>query len=121
MAIKEQLSAFFVRNKLLSPSQHGFREGLGTETALCAFVKHIIDALDKGTLISGLFIDFSRAFDYVHHELLLEKIYRCGVRGVPFNLIQSYLSKRHQFAQINDVFRKDPSWVLYFFSFLLMI
>jgi len=101
LAINEQLTSFFNRHRLLSPCQHGFTRNLSTETALCSFVKSIVDTLDRGMLASGLFIDFSQAFDRVDHVLLLEKMHRYGIRGVPFNLVKSYLDNRYQFVQIN--------------------
>lgn len=48
----------------------------------------------------GLFIDFTKAFDNVDHELLLAKLFRYGIRGVALNLLKSYLQGRTQKVQL---------------------
>ena len=46
----------------------------------------------------GIFIDFSKAFDTIQHNISLDKLYHYGVRGVAYELISSYLSNRRQFV-----------------------
>lgn len=101
--IKNQLLKFLNRNNLLSKSQHGFMESRSTESALCEFQMLIADAMDKNLSVLGLFIDFSRAFDMVNHEILLKKLEYYGIRGQPLDLFKSYLSKRKQYVKVNGV------------------
>lgn len=44
-------------------------------------------------------------FDMVNPNLLLTKLYRIGVRGVPNEWISSYLSNRHQQVVIENHYR----------------
>lgn len=41
-------------------------------------------------------IDYSKAFDSLHHEILLQKLHKYGIRGVSHALMQSYMSNREQ-------------------------
>ena len=50
----------------------------------------------------GIFIDFSKAFDTIKHNILLDKLYHFGVRGIAHKLISSYLSNRKQFVYYNN-------------------
>ena len=40
----------------------------------------ILEQLDKGKTVAGIYFDLSRAFDMVDHELLLYKLECYGVR-----------------------------------------
>ena len=55
-------------------------------------------AMDKNLVTCGLFLDFSKAFDTVNHNILLSELYHYGIRGTPFN----YLNNRTQFVKIGN-------------------
>jgi len=38
--------------------------------------------LDSGKIVCGVFLDLQRAFDTVHHNILLHKLFNYGVRGI---------------------------------------
>ena len=44
-----------------------------------------------------------KAFDTVDHQILLNKMYKYGIRGIAFKWMESYLSNRHQFVLFKDV------------------
>ena len=51
----------------------------------------------------AVFIDLKKAFDTLNHEILVNKLYHYGIRGIVLEWIVSYFSKRKQFVQINDI------------------
>ena len=44
----------------------------------------------------GIFLDLKKAFDTVNHSILKQKLIYNGKRGIPLNLLSSYLSNRYQ-------------------------
>ena len=49
----------------------------------------------------NIYIDLSKAFDTLIHSILLDKLSHYVVNGVAKNLLQSYLSNRHQVVDFN--------------------
>jgi hypothetical protein len=100
--IKKRLLHFLNINGFFSSNQFGFREGLSTEDALLKFLEPIYEHLNDSKLCSALFIDITKAFDTVEHEILLDKLWFAGIRGVTLNWFSSYLHKRSQCTKIGD-------------------
>ena len=58
--------------------------------------------MDKKLVTCGLFLDFSKAFDTINHDILLSKPYRYGVRGNPLRWFENYLYNQNQVVKIGD-------------------
>ena len=98
-----QLNNFFAMNNLFHSSQYGFRKNKSTIQAIINNLDYIYKKLDTGKTVLSIFLDFKKAFDCVDHNILLSKLNKYGVRGVPHQWLSSYLSNRTQFVSINGV------------------
>ena len=79
--------------KILTDNQFGFRKQHSTEYTSVALLYHkISSAVDNNEKTEGLFIDFSKAFDTVNHQIFLGKLLHYGFRGVAFNWLEDYLN-----------------------------
>jgi hypothetical protein len=96
----KRLSSFQKNHRIITNKQHGFSKGKSTHTAIAEFTKRVYISLDKKELSIGLFLDLSKAFDLVDHNILLIKMERMGIRGVALKWFQTYLKNREQEVEI---------------------
>lgn len=84
--------------------QHGFMRGKSCETQLLEVYSEIGTALDSGIQSNMIFIDFSKAFDSVNHNLLLYKLNSMGFSGSLLKWFSSYLCDRRQRVMVEGNF-----------------
>ena len=65
-----RISNFIHKHSLLNYYQFGFRQKRSTSHALIVLLDKITAALDNGDIVLGVFLDFSKAFDTVDHQIL---------------------------------------------------
>ena len=76
--------------------QFGFRNNHSTVMALSVLFENLIEALDKSDCAIGIFLDLQKTFDTVNHNILLNKLYVYGIRGIAHEWFINYLSNRTQ-------------------------
>ena len=92
---------FLVRYEILFESQYGFRSGHNTTHATLDFAQTIEDAIEQNNYAIGVFLDLSKAFDTLNHEILLMKLDHYGIRGKEWKWFHSYLHGRSQYVEFN--------------------
>ena len=95
-----RLIKYIDKSKLLYKYQYGFRKNHSTEHALIELCDQIRLSMGQGQMTCGIFIDLSKAFDTVNHQILLDKLDHYGIRGHALELFKSYLSNRKQYVNI---------------------
>ena len=96
--IYNRIVAFIDKHNIINKNQFGFRKKHSTYMAILSLYDKISQAIDNGQYCAGIFIDLSKAFDTINHEILLEKLNFYGIRGSANNLLRSYLYNRKQYV-----------------------
>ena len=89
-------------HKIFTNSQFGFREKHSTIHAVLHFIDKVVNATDNHFHLISIFLDFSKAFDTINHDILLYKLSHYGIRGKALEWFKSYLSNRRQFVTIKN-------------------
>jgi hypothetical protein len=100
--IYNQLELFLVKNGILFEYQFEFRKGYSTEQAILEITDTLKTTIDKKEITCGLFLDFSKAFDTVNHQILLSEPDKYGIRGTQLDWFKSYLMNRKQYVRIGN-------------------
>ena len=65
-------------------------------------VDKINNAVEKNETTIGVYLDLSKAFDTIDHDILLHKLDYYGFRGIVLDWFRDYLSNRTQYVSYND-------------------
>ena len=99
--VHKRLISYLCHKRIIYNKQFGFRPGYSTYMALLDFCDKIANALENKEFVIGIFLDLSKAFDCLSHDILLEKLEYYGIRGITLEWFKSYLQNRKQFVQAN--------------------
>ena len=100
--IHSQINHYFTSNKLFYKGQYGFRQGHSTELAALEITDRITKLLDKGNLPFNIYLDLSKAFDTIDHNILIHKLKFYGFDKTALSLIKTYLSERKQYVHFKN-------------------
>ena len=98
-----RMITFIEKNKIFSDNQFGFRKMKSTETALMKFMDFIHNGLSKKQNVGTIFMDLSKAFDVMNHNILKLKLEHYGFRGVILDFIMSFVRDRKYFVNVNGI------------------
>ena len=77
-----QLCEYFDRNDLLTQHQYGFRKNHSTEFAAMEIIDREANLLELEKIPFNLYIDLSKAFDVLNHNILLSNLEFYGLNEI---------------------------------------
>ena len=92
----------------LNDRHHGFRETYSTTTVCLVLKETIFEYCNQNSKVYSCFLDFSKAFDYVNHAVLINKLGDLGIPLLYVNLIKYWNS--NQFAKVRFNGRYSKEW-----------
>jgi len=93
--------------KVIRSSQHGYIEGKSCLTNLIAFYDGMTVWVDERRAMDVVYLDFSKAFDTVSHNMLIGKLRKCGLHEWTVRWIENWLNGRAQRVVISST---ESSW-----------
>ena len=85
---------FIDKYNILTKEQYGFRKNMGTDTALANYIDSIIKNLNNNQVTVSIFMDLSKAFDVLNHDILKCKLEHYGFRNNFLQFIMSFIKDR---------------------------
>ena len=98
--VHKRMNSFISRYKLIKPNQFGFQKNKCTSDAILEFLENVYDSFNENKHYLAVFLDFSKAFDTISHDILLRKLEHMGFRGPIYQWIKSFLTNRKQYVNL---------------------
>ncbi|KAF7241053.1 RNA-directed DNA polymerase from mobile element jockey [Varanus komodoensis] len=89
------------REGRLAATQHGFRKNRSCQTNLVEFCDKVSRWLNGGDAVDVVYLDFSKAFDKVPHDILVEKLRSFGMHQSTVWWIRAWLTDQKQKVTIS--------------------
>lgn len=109
--LRNKIIEHFNKNNLFNNSQHGFRAGRSCLSQLLEHVDTLLTMLEDGSNADVVYLDFSKAFDKVDFNIVLNKLKGLGINGKIHSWITAFLTNRSQLVSVNGVL-SDPQPVI---------
>ena len=91
---------YFKNNELFYNRQYGFRNNHSTELATLEIIYRIIQDMDTYSTPITMYIDLSKAFHTIDHNILFYKLKYYGLNGSALDICRNYLINRKQYVYI---------------------
>ncbi|GAB0178715.1 mitochondrial enolase superfamily member 1 [Grus japonensis] len=93
--------------KVMGSDQNGFTKRKSCLTNLIAFCDGMTSWVDEERAVDVVYLDFSKAFDTVSHNILIRKLRKCGLDEWTVRWIENWLNGRVQRVVISGA---ESSW-----------
>ena len=105
--VAEKIVTHMERNGLFTKEQHGFRRKRSCVTNLLIALNDWTKAVDNGMCVHACYLDISKAFDRVNHDILLQKIQSYGCVGKLLEWLHDYLRDRSAKVRVDGILSRE--------------
>ena len=91
----------------INDRQHGFRKNYSTSTACYILKETVLNYTRYNSNVYSCFIDFSKAFDLVNHDILINKLSEMGIPQCFINVIKFWYCNQLVKVKYGDSFSNE--------------
>ena len=100
--LRREISDYLEKNNLLNENQHGFRRHRSCSTQLISHTHNVFKNLIDGNEVDFIYLDYSKAFDKVDHNVLLKKLTLLSISENYIKWLECFLKGRIQFVVVGN-------------------
>ena len=90
--VHDQLHEFLKANGILTNNQYAFRKLYSTTMSMINSTEHWLENANNQKLNMAVFLDLKKTFDMVDHRILIDKLFKYGIKGKEREWFKSYLN-----------------------------
>ena len=100
--VHNRMTSFISRYNIIKPNQFGFQRNKSTSDAILEFLENVYESFEDNNFYFSIFLDFSKAFDTISHDILMNKLEYMGFRGPLHSWLTSFFSNRRQYVDVGS-------------------
>ena len=100
--IYRRLISFLNKHNVIQKTQYGFQKNVSTNHAIIDVVTNFSENINSKLYTGLVFLDLTKAFDTVSHEILIHKLDHYGIRGQADKIMQPFLNRK-QYVLVNGI------------------
>ena len=100
--INRRLVWYLEAKGLIDRCQNGFRRGRSTLDSLAALATDVQDAFRRKQYLFCIFFDLEKAYDTCWKQLIMQQLFKFGLRGELPRIIENFLSDRKFRVRVGD-------------------
>ena len=104
----KQINEYLIPQKLLSNTQFEFRTSYSTTNAIVYCTKAFRKAIDNNKTVACCLLDLSKAFNFIDHTYLKQKLKRLNFSEEATELINPFITNRSQKTIVNNT---ESDWI----------
>ena len=109
--LRKHIVKYLEDHQIIHSSQHGFRPCRSCLTQLLNHLESVINILETSQNADVIYLDLSKAFDKVNHDILIHKVQLSGISDKILNWIKNFLNDRTQKVVIDGA-QSSPAQVI---------